>query len=144
MYNKIVLIGNLTKDPQGRFLPSGTQVAELSLAYNRRYKVGSEVREESHYFDIRAYGKLAERLLSNVSKGYTILVEGRLSQDKWTDNEGKIRSRVYIVAMDVRVLRKPKYTNLSEEEAVEEELNEYINPSEEEEKLFGEDDVIPF
>ncbi len=139
MYNKVVLVGNLTKDPQGKFLPSGAQSVELSLAYNRRYRVGDEVREETHYFDIRAYGKLAEKLLSNVSKGYTVLVEGRLSQDRWTDSDGKNRSKVYIVALDVRVLRKPKLANLLEEEAKED-----MYTSEEEEKIFGEDDEIPF
>lgn len=143
MYNKVVLIGNLTKDPQGRFLPSGTQTAEFSIAYNRRYKVGNDLREESHYFDVRAYGKLAERLLSDVSKGYTVLVEGRLTQDRWKDQDGKSRSKVYITAMNVRILRKPKTNAISEEEIYEdvEEISEDVNSKY---KPFSEDDQIPF
>lgn len=143
MYNKVVLIGNLTKDPQGRFLPSGTQAAEFSIAYNRRYKVGNDLREESHYFDVRAYGKLAERLLSDVSKGYTVLVEGRLTQGKWKDQDGKSRSKVYITAMSVRILRKPKSAVTLDEEIYEdvEEISEDTNL---EDKPFSEDDEIPF
>lgn len=145
MYNKVVLIGNLTKDPQGRFLPSGTQAAEFSIAYNRRYKVGNDLREEAHYFDVRAYGKLAERLLSDVSKGYTVLVEGSLTQGRWKDQEGKNRSKVYITAMNVRILRKPKHTSVLEEEIYEdvEEMPEDINVDEKD-KPFSEDDEIPF
>ena len=94
MLNRVIIIGRLTKDPVVRYLPSGTQVAEFVLAYNRRYMVGEEWKEESHFFDVKAYGKLAENLGVRISKGYTVVVEGRLVQDRWTDKEGNVQSRV--------------------------------------------------
>ena len=139
MLNRVLLIGNLTKDPQGRFLPSGNQVTEFSIAYNRRYKIAEDWKEETHYFDIRAYGKLAESLLSGLSKGYTVVIEGRLAQGKWTDNEGKTRSRVYIVADSVRVIRKPKL-----EGAVEEVVFPEEEKYEEERPFTSNEDEIPF
>jgi single-strand DNA-binding protein len=60
MLNKVLIIGNLVRDPVINFLPSGTQVVEFSIAYNRRFKVNDEWREETHFFDVRAYGRLAE------------------------------------------------------------------------------------
>ncbi|MCS7285266.1 MAG: single-stranded DNA-binding protein, partial [Hydrogenobacter thermophilus] len=59
MLNKVLIIGRLTKDPSVRYLPSGSQITEFSIAYNRRYKVGDDWKEESHFFDVKAYGKLA-------------------------------------------------------------------------------------
>jgi len=96
LLNRVIIIGRLTKDPVVRYLPSGTQVAEFVLAYNRRYMVGEEWKEESHFFDVKAYGKLAENLGVRISKGYTVVVEGRLVQDRWTDKEGNVQSRVVV------------------------------------------------
>ncbi len=141
MLNRVLLIGNLTKDPQGRFLPSGSQVVDFSIAYNRRYRMGDEWKEETHYFDVRAYGRLAERLLSGVSKGYTVVVEGRLAQDRWTDNEGKNRSKVYVIADSVKIIRKPRLEGAVEEEVLTEDI-ESLQP--EEDKPFRPEDEIPF
>jgi len=124
MLNKVIIIGTLVRDPTLRYLPSGSQVAEFSIAYNRRYRVGEEWREESHFFDIKAYGRLAESLTTRVSKGYTVVVEGRLTQDRWTDKEGKPQSKVRIVAEAVRIIRRPRIEEVPEEETIPESMEE--------------------
>ena len=142
MLNRVIIIGRLTKDPVIRYLPSGTQVAEFVLAYNRRYMVGEEWKEESHFFEVKAYGKLADGLGTRISKGYTVVVEGRLVQDRWTDKEGKVQSKVRIVADSVRIITKPKMEGPTEEVVLKEEK---AFPEDLPEKPFNsEDDEIPF
>lgn len=142
MLNRVIIIGRLTKDPVIRYLPSGTQVAEFVLAYNRRYMVGEEWKEESHFFEVKAYGKLADGLGTRISKGYTVVVEGRLVQDRWTDKEGKVQSKVRIVADSVRIITKPKMEGPTEEVVLKEEE---AFPEDLSEKPFNsEDDEIPF
>ncbi len=138
MLNKVLIIGRLTRDPVVRYLPSGSQTTEFSIAYNRRYKVGDDWREESHFFDVKAYGKLAESLSTRISKGYTVVIEGRLSQERWTDREGKVQSKVRIIAESVRIINKPRLDETPEEEVIPEEQNV-------DEKLWNsEDDELPF
>ncbi len=116
-------------------------MVEFPIAYNRRYMVSEVWKEESHFFEVKAYGKLAESLVSRVSKGYTVVIEGRLAQDRWTDREGKVQSKIRIVAESVRIINKPKL-----EEPIEElPLREEDIPEETVEKPFSsEDDEIPF
>ncbi len=147
MLNKVLLIGRLTRDPLIRYLPSGTAVTEFNLVWNRRYRVNEEWKEESHFFDIKAYGGLAEDLSTRLSKGYLVVVEGRLTQERWADQEGKTRSRVRVIAESVRIIRKPRIEEIEEEELpatgktpdIEEELKAL-----EEKTPFDEDDEIPF
>ncbi len=142
MLNRVIIIGRLIKDPVIRYLPSGTQIAEFVLAYNRRYMVGEVWKEESHFFEVKAYGKLAESVGTRISKGYTVVVEGRLVQDRWTDKEGKLQSKVRIVAEGVRIINKPKMEGPTEEVVLKEEEP---FPEELPEKPFtSEDDEIPF
>ncbi|MFN3814282.1 MAG: single-stranded DNA-binding protein [Aquificaceae bacterium] len=141
MLNKVLLIGRLIKDPVVRYLPSGNPAAEFSIAYNRRYKVGEDWREESHFFDVKAYGKLAENLTTRISKGYTVVIEGRLVQERWTDKEGKAQSKIRILAEAVKIINKPKMeepaeeVELKAEESLPEELSEPFN---------SQDDDVPF
>ncbi|HIQ31649.1 MAG TPA: single-stranded DNA-binding protein [Aquifex aeolicus] len=132
MLNKVLIIGRLTSDPVVKYLPSGTAVAEFGVAWNRRYRIDEEWKEESHFFDVKAYGRLAEDLSSRLSKGYQVIVEGRLSQDRWTGQDGKNYSRVRIVAESVRIVRKPKLEEVEEED---------VSPQDKD--PFGDDD-IPF
>ncbi len=141
MLNKVLLIGRLTRDPVVRYLPSGNSVAEFSIAYNRRYKVGEDWREESHFFDVKAYGKLAENLTARISKGYTVVIEGRLVQDRWTDKEGKAQSKVRISAEAVRIINKPKMEEVPEEEVI----NNTFESDETQDAPWGsQDDEMPF
>ena len=141
MLNRVIIIGRLVKDPVMRYSSLGNQIVEFPIAYNRRYMVGDVWKEESHFFEVKAYGKLAESLVSRVSKGYTVVIEGRLTQERWVDKEGKTQSRIRIVADSVRIINKPKM-----EEPVEElPLKEEDIPEETMEKPFSsEDDEIPF
>jgi single stranded DNA-binding protein (ssb) len=140
MLNKVLIIGNLVRDPVINFLPSGTQVVEFSIAYNRRFKVNDEWREETHFFDVRAYGKLAETLGTKLFKGYTVVIEGSLRQDRWVDKEGRPQSKVRIVASAVRIIRKPKAEGPIEEEVLPEDTEVGF----EERPFSSEDDELPF
>ncbi len=108
MYNRIILIGNLTKDPELRYTPQGTPVATIRIAVNsRRQSAGGEVKEETLFIDIVTFGKQAETCSRYLSKGKSILVEGRLQERRW-ESEGQQRSKFEVVAQTVRFLsRKP-------------------------------------
>jgi single-strand DNA-binding protein len=98
-FNKIILVGNLTRDPQMSYLPSNTPVVELGMAVNRKYRTqDGQQREDTCFIDCRAYGKQAETLNQYVRKGQPLLVEGRLQYDTWEAKDGTKRSkhRVFI------------------------------------------------
>jgi single-strand DNA-binding protein len=93
-YNKVILIGNLTRDPALSYLPSQTAVCEIGLAINRRYKgQDGQMREETCFIDCRAYGKQAETMNQYLTKGRPVLVEGRLTLDSWEGKDGSKRSK---------------------------------------------------
>ena len=97
-YNKVILAGNLTRDPQLSFLPSNTPVVEFGMAINRRWKSQTgEQREDVTYVDIRAFGRQAETLNQYMNKGKPILVEGQLRFDQWEGKDGQKRSKLYVV-----------------------------------------------
>lgn len=98
-FNKVILMGNLTRDPELRTLPSGNSVARISIAVNRVYlSKDGEKKEEVTYVDVDAFGKQAETIAKWCTKGSGILVEGRLRLDQWDDkNSGEKRSRLGIV-----------------------------------------------
>jgi len=93
-YNKVILVGNLTRDPQMSYLPSQTPVVEFGMAINRRWRgQDSQQREETCFIDCRCYGKQAETINQYMSKGRPILVEGRLQLDTWEGKDGVRRSK---------------------------------------------------
>ena len=96
--NKVILIGNLTRDPELRYTPKQTAVTEVGLACNRRYKVDDDLREEVTYIDITFWGVQAETVAKYLEKGRSVYVEGRLKLDQWDDKEtGKKRSKLSVV-----------------------------------------------
>ena len=96
-YNKVMLIGNLTRDPQLRYTPNQMAVCEFGLAVNRRSRSASgEQREEVCFVDITAWGKQAETLSKYVTKGRQIFVEGRLTLDRWEAQDGQKRSKLKV------------------------------------------------
>lgn len=105
MYNKVILIGNLTKDPELRYTPQGTPVASFRLAVNRRYKQADEVKQETTFIDNVVFGKQAESCSKYLNKGSSVLVEGRLQERKWESN-GQQRSKFEVIAQSVRFLSK--------------------------------------
>jgi single-strand DNA-binding protein len=88
-YNKVLLMGNLTRDPQLKYLPSQMAVAEFGLAINRRFKAQSgEDREEVTFVDCSAFGRTGEVINQYFQKGKPIFIEGRLKYDQWEDKQG--------------------------------------------------------
>jgi len=98
-YNKVFLMGNLTRDPELRYTPKGQAVAKLGLAINRRYTTETgEQREETTFVDIDAWGKQAEVISQYCKKGKPLFVEGRLKLDQWDDKTtGQKRSALRVV-----------------------------------------------
>jgi len=98
-YNKVILLGNLTRDPELRYTPKGTAVAGLGLAVNRSYKTESgESKEEVTFLDVDAWGKQAEVIAQYLRKGNPIFIEGRLRLDQWDDKTtGQKRSALKVV-----------------------------------------------
>jgi len=93
-YNKVILIGNLTRDPQMSYLPSQTPVVEFGMAVNRRWRgQDNQQKEETCFIDCRAYGRTAETLNQYAKKGNPLLVEGRLQYDTWEGKDGVKRSK---------------------------------------------------
>jgi single-strand DNA-binding protein len=106
-FNKVILLGNLTRDPEVRYTPSGTAVASFAIAVNRRYKQGDDTKDEVSYLDIVVFGKQAEACGQYLNKGDAILVDGRLQQRRWDDKEtGQKRSKVEVVAQSVNFMPK--------------------------------------
>ena len=103
--NKILVIGNVGTDPEMRYTPNGNPVTSFRLATNRRYTTSEgEQREETEWFTITAWNKLAEQCNQYVTKGMKIYAEGRLKSDSWTGNDGQMRFRNEIVANEVRFI----------------------------------------
>lgn len=102
--NQVILMGNLTRDPELRTTPSGQNVCSFSLAVNRSWQgQDGQTQEAVDYFDITAWGKLGELVNQYLSKGRKCLVQGRLSQRSW-EQEGQKRSKVEVIASDVTFL----------------------------------------
>ncbi len=98
-YNKVILIGNLTRDPELRYTPKGTAVAKIGVAVNRTWRTESgETKEEVTFVDVDAFGRQAETLGQYMKKGRPIMVEGRLRLDSWEDKQsGQKRSKLGVV-----------------------------------------------
>ena len=146
-YNKVIIAGNLTKDPELRYLPSGTAVANMRLATTRRYrgKTGDMV-DEVCFIDIQVFGRQAETCGEYLKRGSNILVEGRLRLNEWETDQGK-RSRVIVVGERVQFLTtRDEPASASEEQSREtvENSNEYKTPDVSEVKLEPEEDDFPF
>jgi single-strand DNA-binding protein len=93
-FNKVLLMGNLTRDPQLSYLPSQTAVVDFGLAVNRRWKSREgEDRNETCFIDCRAFGRQAENINKYLTKGRPVFVEGRLTFDSWTAQDGTKRSK---------------------------------------------------
>lgn len=98
-YNRVILMGNLTRDPQLRYLPSNTAVCEFGLAVNRRWRDrDGNQKEDVCFVDVSVFGRAGETINQYMSKGRPILVEGRLNYDSWTGQDGQKRSRLTVVA----------------------------------------------
>jgi len=99
-FNRVILMGNLTRDPEVRYTPGGTAVTEIGLAINRYWfdKGSNERKEETTFVDVTLWGRQAEVAGEYLSKGKPVLIEGRLQTDSWDDKEsGKKRTKLKVV-----------------------------------------------
>ena len=106
MYNKVILVGNLTRDVELKYTPSGTAIAKFGLATNRTYKdsMSGENKQEVMFIDITVFGRSAEVANQYLKKGKKVLIEGRLVLDQWVDASGNKRSKHSIVAERVQFM----------------------------------------
>lgn len=102
-YNRVILVGNLTRDPELRYIPSGTAVSEIGLAVNDRIKRNEEWVDEPTFVDVTLWARTAEVANEYLSKGSKILVEGRLKLDSW-EKDGQKRSKLRVIAEKMMML----------------------------------------
>lgn len=108
-FNKVILVGNLTRDPELRYTPKGTAIAKIGLAVNRVWTTESgEKKEEVTFVDVDVFGRTAENVGQYMRKGRPILIEGRLRLDQWDDKQtGQKKSKLGVVAETVQFLGSP-------------------------------------
>jgi len=105
MFNKIIMLGNLTRQPELKHLPSGSAICNTAIATNRKFKnQAGEQKEEVCFIDITLFGRTAEIANQYLNKGSKVLIEGRLKLDQWTDQNGNKRSKHGIVVENLQML----------------------------------------
>lgn len=105
-YAKTIIVGNITRDPELKYTPAGQAVAEFGIAVNERYTKNGEKVEKVHFFDVVAWAKTAELVSQFCKKGSSVLVDGKLTQERWEDQQQQKRSKVKVVAERVIFLDK--------------------------------------
>jgi single-strand DNA-binding protein len=105
MFNKIILIGNLTADPEVRYTPQGTPVCNLRVASNTKFKQGDQMKEETLFISAVLFGKSGEAIAKYTTKGSPVLIEGRLRENSW-EKDGQKKSRMEIIANTVKMLSR--------------------------------------
>ncbi len=126
MYNKVILIGRLTADPELRFTPSGVPVARFTLAVNRPFN-NKQGERETDFIDVVLWRGLAETCANNLKKGYMVAVDGRLQIRSYDDSQGVRRKAAEVVADNVRFLdrgRDSQYGQAAAQRSGEDELSE--------------------
>jgi single-strand DNA-binding protein len=102
-YNRVILVGNLTRDPELRYISTGTAVSEIGLAVNDRVKRGDQWVDETTFVDVTMWGRTAEVANEYLSKGSPVLIEGRLKLDSW-EKDGQKRSKLRVVCERMQML----------------------------------------
>lgn len=142
--NKVILIGNLTRDPELRYTPQGTAVATFGVATNRNWVTDAgEKKEDVEFHRIVAWNKLAELCSQLLKKGRKVYVEGRLSTRNWTGQDGNPRTTTEIVISDMIILDSRKDSEVQKEETgVEETVKEETRENENMEKSKKDDKKV--
>lgn len=102
-FNRVILVGNLTRDPELRYIPSGTAVSEVGLAVNDRVKRNDQWVDETTFVDVTLWGRTAEIANEYLSKGSPVLIEGRLKLDRW-EKDGQKHSKLRVVGERMQML----------------------------------------
>src|ERR1700752_1872962 len=104
-YNRVILLGNLTRDPELRYIPSGTAVTDIGLAVNdRRKNAQGEWVEETTFVDVTLWGRTAEVASEYLNKGSNLLIEGRLKLDRWESKDGQKMQKLRVVGERMQML----------------------------------------
>lgn len=103
-FNKILLMGFLGGDPEVRYLPSGKPTAAFRIATNRRYRLEGQLKEETEWFSVVAFGRLAEICSEFLKKGKQVFIEGRMRTRSWTDTNGGTHYRTEVIAEGMRLI----------------------------------------
>lgn len=114
--NKVILIGNITKDLELKYTPGGQAVVSFTVAINRKFKDNAgQTQERADFIPIEAWGRQAEVIKQYLGKGSSIYIEGRLQQDSWEDkNDGTKKSKIKVVAQQVQFLDRAKNQDVAE------------------------------
>ena len=109
-YNRVILMGHLTRDPEMRYTPNNTAVCNIGLAVNRKWKnqQTGEQQEEVTFVDCTAFGRTGEVVHEYMAKGRPLFVEGRLKLDQWQDKDGNNRSKLKVIAESIQFIDPPK------------------------------------
>jgi single-strand DNA-binding protein len=145
-FNKVLLMGNLTRDPDVRTTPSGVKIAKLGLAVNRRFRTrDDETREETTFVDIDAFGNQAEIIERYCQKGSPLFIEGRLRLDQWESNTGEKRSKLTVVMENFQFLGSGGSSEGSQQSSARADHDERPSDSGTAQKSDGSiDDDVPF
>jgi len=108
MYNRVILVGNLTRDVEIRYTPSGSAIGKVGIATNRRFKgANGEMKDETMFIDLTFFGRTAEIANQYLRKGSKVLVEGRLVLEQWTAQDGTKRSKHSVTVDNLQMLDRP-------------------------------------
>lgn len=118
MFNKVVIVGNLTRDIELKYTQGGAAIGSCGIAVTRKYTLNGEKREETCFIDITFFGKSAEIANQYLNKGSKLLIEGRLKFDQWTDNNGQNRSKHSIAVESMEMLGDAKQNNQGYQQVV--------------------------
>ena len=102
-FNRVILVGNLTRDPELRYIPSGTAVSDIGLAVNDRIKKGDQWVDETTFVDVTLWGRTAEIVNEYTSKGSPLLIEGRLKLDRW-EKDGQKHTKLKVIGDRIQLL----------------------------------------
>src|SRR3989339_2094157 len=141
-FSKVILMGNVTRDPEIRFGPSGAPIAAFSIGINRKYKISDgSTKDETCFVYITFFGKQAEICQKYVHKGDSIVIEGRLRQDSWEGKDGQKRSKLVVVGEKLHLM--PKRGDKTSESASVEEI---ASDTQDDEKpsMSKKEDEVPF
>jgi len=145
MYNRVILVGNLTRDVELKYTPNGMAIAKFGLATNRSYKDNTtgELKQEVMFIDITVFGRSAEVANQYLKKGRKVLVEGRLVLDQWVDSSGQKRSKHSIVADKIQFM-DPKESSDNVNQSYNTQPQQPVQQKNNIPSIDIDDDEIPF
>ena len=149
MFNKIILVGHLTRGIELKYTQGGAAIGSCGIAVTRKYTLNGEKREEACFVDIAFFGKQAEIANQYLNKGSKLLIEGRLKFDQWTDNNGQNRSKHTVAVENMTMLGDAKQNNQGYQQGTPKKPQQQKQPADDYEidvdaDKYDNDETIPF